>query len=656
MLDNIAKCLRCNKLSAIYLFIVFSLAGCGQAPTLPDNRPKGMDQSSIDDVKQLLELAQTNTSPLQETYYLQAAQILAQQNEYDWARNLLMSLNADMLSDSDFIDYILLFSDVAMQDDSFFLAQRILTTPRLEQSWDLLPEESQKQLGQRRADLFSLLGNSLSSVKERIRLSTLLVDKQEDHQNQDAIWQTLMMSPRKELEHYSVAEPDNTLRGWYTLAALSKNNQTNLEQQLNQVDNWANTWPQHPASQRLPNDLQLLRNLIQNSPQNIALLLPLDGKLEKAGKAIRDGFFASFYQAKKQLSQIPNVQVYNTHNQDIQFLYNQAVTNGAELIIGPLDKQKVTTLSQETDLPIPVLAMNYRETQPLAQEELTVGSQPDQTIDINTELVANEPPPTAEGFFQFGLAVEDEARQAARRAWLEGHRNAMIIHPRSNWGDRSAIAFSKEWNALGGEVVNRSSFENKGNFSKVIERALLVENSQHRKNQLRRLFGHSIEFEPRRRKDVDMIFLVASAKQARQIKPTLAFHYASKIPVYATRHIYTGHKDKKVDRDLNGIRFSTLPWSLDDSSTLKQTVSNNISNNGSYNSLYALGIDAYRLYPRLEQLRQIPTSRLYGATGALQLLPDGKVTREQTWAIMRGGLAKALPSVVSDQQEIHYEQ
>ena len=40
--------------------------------------------------------------------------------------------------------------------------------------------------------------------------------------------------------------------------------------------------------------------------------------------------------------------------------------------------------------------------------------------------------------------------------------------------------------------------------------------------------------------------------------------------------------------------------------------------------------------------------RIYGATGALHLLPDGRIEREQIWARIRNGMAQPLPTVVAE--------
>ena len=126
-----------------------------------------------------------------------------------------------------------------------------------------------------------------------------------------------------------------------------------------------------PANRNLPDDLQLLQQLIAERPQKIALLLPQQGKLGKAGRAVRDGFMAAYYQAKQQNNQTPQIILYDSHAKDVIKLYEQAVSEGVQLIIGPLDKPKVTQLSQLDQLPVATLAVNYSE-----QTRRTSGPQP----------------------------------------------------------------------------------------------------------------------------------------------------------------------------------------------------------------------------------------------------------------------------------------
>lgn len=604
---------------AMVVALAIWLAACGSAPQKSDQTNVDSNTYSIDDAIKLIEEAKSSLPPTREAHYLKAVTILLELEENDWARNLFSEINPDSLTSQQFIEYTLLYSSIALKNDAYFLAQRILTNSRLEAQWANVDRDSALILRERRAGLFAILGETVTSVKERLLLADILDSEEQQEKNQEAIWQTLMTLPLEQLEQLSHSEKDPLLLGWYSLAALSKNNQTDLERQLEQVDRWIATWAEHPASLRLPNDLQLLRQLVQERPVQIALLLPFQGKWGKASQAIRDGFFAAYYDALNRQNTTPQVKLYDTSNADINTLYNQAVTEGAQVIIGPLDKENVTALSQREALPVPTLALNTVES--------TSGS--------------------AVELYQFGLSIEDEARQTARRAWLEGHRQAMILAPSSALGDRGVEAFTQQWQELGGLIVDSRRYTDQKSFSQVVKTGLHVQNSHDRAKQLRRRFGHRLEFEPRRRQDIDLLFLIANPSDGRQIKPTLAFHYAGDIPVYATSHIYTGMEDRKSDRDLNGIKFSTLPWFFDNSGSEKKVISQYSKPAAIYHSLYAMGVDTYRLYPRLKQLVQVPGSRFYGATGALRLTADSRIEREQVWAQIRAGRALPLPVVVS---------
>src|SRR5690606_28114687 len=115
-----------------------------------------------------------------------------------------------------------------------------------------------------------------------------------------------------------------------------------------------------------------------------------------------------------------------------------------------------------------------------------------------------------------------------------------ILAPASNWGDRSVSSFGDAWTELGGELIHHYRYTPQEQYSQLIKQALNIAESEQRASGIRRIIGRNIEFEPRRRQDIDVIFLVAHQTQPRQIKPTLAFHYAGNIPVYATSHIYNG--------------------------------------------------------------------------------------------------------------------
>jgi outer membrane PBP1 activator LpoA protein len=142
-----------------------------------------------------------------------------------------------------------------------------------------------------------------------------------------------------------------------------------------------------------------------------------------------------------------------------------------------------------------------------------------------------------------------------------------------------------------------------------------------------------------------MIFLVTRAKEGQQIKPTLAFYYAGDLPVYATSQIYNNSQTIGQNKDLNGIRFITLPWTLYPEEYDKNLINKHINIPANFSRLYALGIDAYYLHDRLRQFTQLPNTAVFGTTGKLRLGNDKRIIREQPWAEVVGGEAKPLPQL-----------
>ncbi|MNP33675.1 Penicillin-binding protein activator LpoA precursor [compost metagenome] len=149
--------------------------------------------------------------------------------------------------------------------------------------------------------------------------------------------------------------------------------------------------------------------------------------------------------------------------------------------------------------------------------------------------------------------------------------------------------------------------------------------------------------QPARRQDIDFIFLAATPQQAQQIKPTLAFQYAGDVPVYSTSHLYAAGNDQAQYQDLNGIRFCETPWLLNGDDPLRQQVGNQWPQaGGSLGRLYAMGADAYRLAPRLAQLKALPDTQVDGLSGRLSLNPARRIERQLPWAEFRDGQVQRL--------------
>lgn len=586
------------------------LTGCTSNPSQSVNTE---DNTVERQLEQLYQRAKNSDSLASEGYRIEAANLLSQQHRYQEATTILKGITPEHLPPSRRATFIIVQAEIAL---SQFNGESALNS--LNSHSELILQQGQKS--QLRASLlrarsFELLERPLDSARERIHLSPLLDAKQRS-ENETSLWGGLIKTPLPALHQAAANSLSSDEQGWFSLAILAQTNKANLDQQLTALQRWLQRWPLHPAALNLPEELALLDLIITERPSNIVLMLPLKGKNAVAGKAIRDGFMAAYYQAQASGDQIPSVRVIDTEQQrDFIDLYQQASLEGADFIIGPLEKQHVQTLQNSGKLTTPTLALNY------GNEETNVAH-----------------------LYQFGLSAEDEARQTAQKAWLSGHTTSLVLTPGNGWGERTANAFSDQWKKLGGTVLESAHFNSEKSYSKAIEELFDIDASKQRARRLNNLLAKNTEFTARRRNDVDFIFIVATPKQARQIKPTLAFHFAGKVPVYATSHIYSGTPSPLLDRDLDGVIFAETPWLLSyQNNPLKQSISDNWpANADQLGRLYALGVDAYQLFPRIQLLSTNRENKLAGATGLLTLDASGRVIRTLEWAHINKGHIEPL--------------
>ena len=380
---------------------------------------------------------------------------------------------------------------------------------------------------------------------------------------------------------------------------------------------WRRRYPGHPASAALIAALGAQRLKVSQQPRHIAVLLPASGSLKAAADAIRDGLVAAWYRA----GQPGELRFLDTAGDpDIAWnRYREAVDGGAELVIGPLVKPAVRRLAQAGRLEVPVLALNR----------------------IDDDL----PPPA--GLLQFGLAPEDDAAEVAVQARRLGFATALVLVPEGDWGQRLLTAFAREWEAGGGVLLEAQTYpEATRGLSGVIERLLNIDASERRHQQLTRLLGQRLEFEPRSRKDADFAFLAAQPDQARLIKPLFRFHHAGELPLFATSHAYSGMASPQRDRDLDGLLFVDLPWVLETDAgqaRLKAAIIAQWPERGRRRQrLFALGVDAFELAPALDDLASGLLTAFPGATGRLELTADGRIRRHLQLARFRRGAPEAV--------------
>ncbi|MCK5121196.1 MAG: penicillin-binding protein activator [Methylococcales bacterium] len=445
----------------------------------------------------------------------------------------------------------------------------------------------------------SLTGNQLQSAQARIQLDPLLKDPEVRDDNKHVILNTLSLLASQTLILEQPSAPD-VLGGWMALTIIlkSKNAEQNQEQFQSKLHEWHLAFPQHPADTKF---LQSYSEGSQNTyklPSTIAFLLPGSGRFAQAAEVIKKGFLEAYNHDQSSFK--PSIRFYDTSIDNPVNLYHQAISEGAELIIGPLNKENIQTLILSTDLTVPVLALNHIEN--IAKDNL----------------------------FQFGLSPIDEINQLISNATENNHAKALLLTPESNQGHRIANYLTEYLQESGSTLLEAQTYNTKeSDFSTPIKDLLNLGESKYRYRQLKKLLARNIEYTDRRRQDVDAIFLSSSTHNARSIHPQLRFYRATKLPIYATSQIYSGHINPALDIDLNNIIFCDIPWLFpetypgDLSQESLRSTWQQLPNK--YIRLLALGIDSFNILPHLKDLDNTPYA---GATGTLSLNLNNRITRQ----------------------------
>jgi len=598
-------CLR--LLSALCLATL--LAACASSPSSSlGELPRTPDAS----IEQLLEKAASSKSAEDAALLrLSAADLAYKQKDYPRAARILEQVPMDTLKPAQQVFASTLGAELAMSRNQPKAALSALSHPSLQRVGEL-PVEQQARTYSVHAAALEADGQSLAAAQQRILLAPLL-SGQAASANNDAIWALVAALPAEQLQQPAT---DPVLAGWTSLALAVKTAGT-LEQQQAVIDAWRKQHPDHPAAQQLPVALVKLKELASQPLTKIALLLPQEGPLAGVARALRDGFMAAHFQAQQSGQPAPAVQVFDSSRiTSLDDFYRQAQAAGVQLVVGPLEKPLVKKLAANQQLPITTLALNYADAGQTAPPQL----------------------------FQFGLAAEDEAREVSRRARADGKVRAVALVPSGEWGDRVLAAFRKDWESNGGTLLAAERIAQPVALAQQIADLFQLRQSEGRAKSLQSTVGGNIAAQPSRRQDIDFIFLASTPQQAQQIKPTLNFQYAGDVPVYATSNLYSASGDVNQYNDMNGIRFCETPWLLDTSNSLRQQVVQQWPQAaGSLGRLYAMGVDAYSLAPRLGQLKALPDNRIQGLSGSLSMNANQRIERQLPWAEFAGGQVKRLP-------------
>lgn len=480
------------------------------------------------------------------------------------------------------------------------------------------PTEAQPYWRLRQQAAFAA-GRPVDGVRAALSLEPLLPAEADRTTARRELLATLRQSAERGTRFTLPPASDSVARGWLELGTLAANASRSPLSANRELAAWRKRYPNHPGSAlymaELTTGAGALPSLAGLANLPVALLLPLTGRNGAAAAMIRDGLQGALAQLPE--AQRPQLRIIDTGTVAVADAVSQAQSGGAGLIIGPLTRDEA----------VAAVAANTRGTPLLLLNSLPAG----QAAPANV--------------WQFSLSPEDEARQVARQALAQGHKRALLLAPDGDWGTRVAAAFTSELQAGGGTLLAQTRYDPQGSeFTTQITAILRIEESRERHKRMQELLGSKLNFEPRRRADIDFIFMAGPSLALRQIRPQLRFFYAGDVPTYMTSDGF--EPNPQANRDIEGVLFPDMPWLLQDSGPVADTRAATqpawSAVASSAPRLYAFGYDAGQLALALRDPRwQWP---LAGVTGKLTPDADRRIRRDLDWAQLKAGKPVLLSS------------
>jgi len=470
-----------------------------------------------------------------------------------------------------------------------------------------VPDQAQNYYWIRGRGAF-MTGHPVEGTRALVERERYLSDAAALKANRDELYAKIRAAAERGTPLKAPPKTETVVLGWLDLGPVAVELERNPMRAAAALANWKRAYPQHPANEGVITTAQTQITVATEFPDQIALLLPLSGRSEVAGVAVRDGFIAAYLEQEP--AKRPHLKIYDVAAEPIAAVYNRAISDGAGFIVGPLTKEDVAAIAPLSAGKTPVLALNFL-----------------------ADTVA-----PARNFYQFSLLPEDEARMVARRVVADGRPAGVAIVPGGELGNRVLAAFSDELKRLGGNVLDSQRYDtSQPDFSEIIKQILQVKQEKipgQTKPDRSQPYTH--------RADANFVFISGSAAAARLIMPQLRFHYAGDVPVYATSDSF--EPDTAANADIEGMLFPDMPWMVSSDAVTAQ-IRDGVrgawpTKTARRDRLYAFGFDAYRLLPTLQA--KVPAGDIAGVTGQLHIDEHYRVRRDLSWAQIKGGVPTAL--------------
>jgi outer membrane PBP1 activator LpoA protein len=519
-----------------------------------------------------LNIAKGTTPPAREQLLLKAARAYLSAGDTRQAQQTIGEISRPALTGGQREQLLLIEAALALLDGRPKDAIARLEAVQVQ----TLPKELKIQRLGTLAAAQRLANDPVASAESLVALDRLLDSEDARLLNQVSLVTTLSTMSSDQLRKLA-RSASGTMKGWAEIALLAHDagaDPATFQARYRQEQSKRFGHPAHP---RLAEAYVEILSGGYAAGDQVTVMLPRGGRFAGAAAAVKEGIEgASRTDTSGNRPALDFVD--STRAERARAIQAKAVEAGADYVIGPLEKEAVDSLAAGPALAVPTLALNQatRDTQP------------------------------AGNLFQFSLSPENEAAEVADKAAAMGLTRAAVLYPEGPWGARLASAFRNQWRRLGGTLEAEAVYSPTArSFEQTV--AGLLDDSR-----------------------ADILFLVATNELAHKLYPQIRLA-ASSVTVMSTSHVYSGVFDPARDRVLSGLYFVDIPWMLNTGA--EGALSRRRLSGSSFEvanplaRLYAMGIDAYRITPRLPELAKNPGAFYPGQTGGLSIDALGRIQR-----------------------------
>ncbi len=436
------------------------------------------------------------------------------------------------------------------------------------------------------------------------------------------LWQALSQQTHE--YRHSLLNEVPSLAPFVTLLAIVEDETLSDKSRQQSLKTWLDDNAELAQHEQMPQTITHFSSIQLSESSDILVLLPLSGRLQTQGNAIKQGILSAYYDRAKRLRELNLEETYTISFVDSgsdEQLSQEALSldySQHALLLGPLLKGHIRQLSNI--LP-PNLARVHLNSKPQGAVDSF------ENADIQTTY--------------FALSPEQEAEELARLMLSKGIKNPIVIFEDSNVSERMKNAFTQHWYSElssnenpASTKLSEVSFTDNKSMRVGITSALDVLQSEKRIKQLSGLTTGVVHSVTRNRRDVDGFVVFAKPQDLELLNPiiesSISLFSDKAVPVFATSYSYNHKYNKNSVRDLRNLVFIDMPFVQPEArqSDLALTVE------GLYNQpsstflrLFAFGYDALSIANNSLQLRLFEQVTQHGLSGELSVLKNGLVNR-----------------------------